>query len=93
MPLGIPTSSWALGNLRLGSPNEALVSQRGVVFLRDQDVTPEQMRDLMEKLTVLAGCVCVIPLPMSFAHWAAHTVRQRTDPRDSPNLLASTYTL
>lgn len=37
--------------------NKYQVSQRGVVFLRDQDVTPIQMRDLMERLTHLAGCV------------------------------------
>lgn len=37
------------------------VSQRGVVFLRDQDVTPQQMRGFGEKLTALAGCVCFIP--------------------------------
>jgi hypothetical protein len=34
------------------------VSQRGVVFLRNQDVTPQQMRELMERITVLAGSVC-----------------------------------
>lgn len=33
------------------------ISKRGVVFLRNQDVTPVQMRDLMERITVLAGCV------------------------------------
>jgi alpha-ketoglutarate-dependent taurine dioxygenase len=33
------------------------VSQRGVVFLRNQDVTPQQMRELMERITVLAGSV------------------------------------
>ncbi|KZF23015.1 tfdA family taurine dioxygenase [Xylona heveae TC161] len=32
------------------------ISQRGVVFLRDQDVTPQQMRELGERLTFLAGC-------------------------------------
>ncbi|CAI6333611.1 unnamed protein product [Periconia digitata] len=32
------------------------VSQRGVVFLRDQDVTPIQMKDLMLRITELAGC-------------------------------------
>jgi len=31
------------------------ISRRGVVFLRDQDVTPQQMRELMEKITELAG--------------------------------------
>jgi alpha-ketoglutarate-dependent taurine dioxygenase len=32
------------------------VSQRGVVFLRNQDVTPQQMRELCEILTTVAGC-------------------------------------
>ncbi|KAJ5167054.1 tfdA family taurine dioxygenase [Penicillium canariense] len=32
------------------------ISSRGVVFLRDQDVTPEQMRAFAEKLTAIAGC-------------------------------------
>ncbi|KAH7139540.1 hypothetical protein B0J11DRAFT_46516 [Dendryphion nanum] len=32
------------------------VSQRGVVFLRDQQVTPTQMKDLMLRITELAGC-------------------------------------
>lgn len=34
----------------------ATISRRGVVFLRDQDVTPQQMREFGEKLTQLAGC-------------------------------------
>ena len=33
------------------------VSQRGVVFLRDQDVTPTEMKDFMLRLTEQAGCV------------------------------------
>jgi alpha-ketoglutarate-dependent taurine dioxygenase len=33
------------------------VSKRGVVFLRNQDVTPQQMRELMERITMLAGSV------------------------------------
>ena len=33
------------------------ISRRGVVFLRNQDVTPQQMRELMEKITELAGSV------------------------------------
>jgi hypothetical protein len=33
------------------------VSERGVVFLRDQDVSPQQMKDLMERITQAAGCV------------------------------------
>jgi alpha-ketoglutarate-dependent taurine dioxygenase len=32
------------------------ISQRGVVFLRDQDVHPAQMRELCETLSLLAGC-------------------------------------
>ncbi|THV68022.1 putative TfdA family taurine dioxygenase [Aureobasidium pullulans] len=32
------------------------VSQRGVVFLRNQDVTPQQMQAFMERLTTLSGC-------------------------------------
>jgi len=38
------------------------VSQRGVVFLRNQDVTPQQMKDLMERITRAAGSV-------SFSLW------------------------
>lgn len=34
------------------------VSERGVVFLRDQDVTPTEMKDLMLRITELSGCVC-----------------------------------
>lgn len=32
------------------------ISQRGVVFLRDQDVTPVEMKDFMLRLTEQAGC-------------------------------------
>ncbi len=32
------------------------VSQRGVVFLRNQDVTPSEMKELMQILTTVAGC-------------------------------------
>jgi alpha-ketoglutarate-dependent taurine dioxygenase len=32
------------------------ISQRGVVFLKDQDVTPTEMKTFMERLTVQAGC-------------------------------------
>ncbi|KAK0391588.1 hypothetical protein NLU13_1088 [Sarocladium strictum] len=32
------------------------ISERGVVFLRDQDVTPVEMKDFMERLTELSGC-------------------------------------
>ena len=34
----------------------ALISQRGVVFLKNQDVTPEEMKDFMLRLTDVAGC-------------------------------------
>lgn len=43
------------------------ISQRGVVFLRDQDVTPQQMRDFAESLTALAGCVpCLAPPTLTY---------------------------
>lgn len=32
------------------------ISQRGVVFLKNQDVTPTEMKTFMERLTQLAGC-------------------------------------
>ncbi|KAF9690815.1 hypothetical protein EKO04_011089 [Ascochyta lentis] len=32
------------------------ISQRGVVFLRDQHVTPNEMKDLMLRITQLSGC-------------------------------------
>ncbi|RDW72752.1 TauD/TfdA dioxygenase family protein [Aspergillus mulundensis] len=32
------------------------ISTRGVVFLRNQDITPQQMREFAERLTQLAGC-------------------------------------
>lgn len=44
------------GEDRLVRDLAATVSQRGVVFLRDQDVTPVEMKDLMLRLTELAGC-------------------------------------
>lgn len=34
-----------------------VVSRRGVVYLRDQDVTPAQMKELMLRITELSGCV------------------------------------
>lgn len=34
----------------------ALISQRGVVFLKNQDVTPEEMKQFMLRLTDIAGC-------------------------------------
>lgn len=35
----------------------ATISQRGVVFLRKQDISPTQMRTLVERISDLAGCV------------------------------------
>lgn len=32
------------------------ISQRGVVFLKSQDVTPLEMKTFMERLTKVAGC-------------------------------------
>lgn len=54
-----PSSAWNI----LTRP----VSQRGVVFLRDQNVTPQQMQQFGERLTILAGCVCPIYPPNSTA--------------------------
>ncbi|KAK7985177.1 TfdA family Taurine catabolism dioxygenase TauD, partial [Apiospora saccharicola] len=34
----------------------ATISQRGVVFLRNQDVTPIEMKDFIVRLSTLAGC-------------------------------------
>jgi len=32
------------------------ISQRGVLFLKNQDVTPSEMKDFMLRLTALSGC-------------------------------------
>lgn len=53
------TELLATGNDALIRDLAVTVSQRGVVFLRNQDVTPNQMRELMERITQQAGCVCV----------------------------------
>lgn len=34
----------------------ALISQRGVVYLKSQDVTPQEMKEFMLRLTDAAGC-------------------------------------
>jgi alpha-ketoglutarate-dependent taurine dioxygenase len=49
------------GDLLVDSRNilMQIVSQRGVVFLRDQHVTPQQMKALMLRITEVAGCVGV----------------------------------
>jgi alpha-ketoglutarate-dependent taurine dioxygenase len=36
-----------------------VVSERGVVFLRDQHVSPQEMRELCERISILAGCVSI----------------------------------
>jgi alpha-ketoglutarate-dependent taurine dioxygenase len=41
-------------------------SERGVVFLRDQTVSPQQMKDLMERITAAAGCVSFPSLQKDF---------------------------
>jgi alpha-ketoglutarate-dependent taurine dioxygenase len=59
------------------------ISRRGVVFLRNQDVTPQQMRELMEKITELAGSVSYSSANgLDIADFFSH----------SPNHLASTST-
>ncbi|KAM0715130.1 hypothetical protein Q7P37_009595 [Cladosporium fusiforme] len=50
------TELLAAGNDALIRDLAVTISQRGVVFLRDQDVTPNQMRELMERITQQAGC-------------------------------------
>lgn len=42
--------------------DEYTVSRRGVVFLRDQDLTPQLMLEFGEKLTAIAGCVSSFPV-------------------------------
>ena len=49
-----------------------LVSERGVVVLRDQHVNPTQMRDLIEQLSFLAGSVCHSPLQKIISTSADH---------------------
>ena len=34
-----------------------VVSERGVVFLRDQNITPQEMQELCERITEAAGAV------------------------------------
>ena len=55
-PDNITTSNRLLTEVWVGE-REKTVSRRGVVFLRDQVVNPYQMRDLMLRITDLAGCV------------------------------------
>ncbi|KAI8628786.1 TfdA family taurine catabolism dioxygenase TauD [Xylariaceae sp. FL1651] len=33
-----------------------IISQRGVVFLRDQDVLPKEMKDFITRISIVAGC-------------------------------------
>ena len=35
----------------------ATISQRGIVFLRNQEISPTQMQALIERISDLAGCV------------------------------------
>lgn len=51
------TSKLTITVVTLRYTNALQVSQRGVVFLRDQDVTPNEMKDLMLRITELSGCV------------------------------------
>ena len=60
------------------------ISERGVVFLRDQDVTPQQMKELMERITEVAGCVSPALRPEGYL---------RPDICSSPNHLGFTCIL
>lgn len=59
---GLQVTELLEGDEQLIKDLAVTVSQRGVVFLRNQDVTPEQMKDLMERITRAAGSV-------SFSLW------------------------
>jgi hypothetical protein len=45
----------------LNLSDNSTVSRRGVVFLRDQHLTPQHMQVFGEKLSALAGCVGSFP--------------------------------
>lgn len=55
------------------------ISERGVVFLRDQDVTPQQMGQLMERITDAAGCVSAAPYFVQRVSTYIHSSLNRPD--------------
>lgn len=52
-------------------PPRRAVSERGVVFLRDQDVTPTEMKDLMLRITKISGCVSSSSPPYCILYFLA----------------------
>lgn len=54
---GLQVTELLNGDDKLIKDLAVTISERGVIFLRDQDVTPQQMKDLMERITEAAGCV------------------------------------
>ena len=53
------TSKWddRMTNSLSHLSHTCIVSERGVVFFRNQDITPQQMKILCERITEAAGCV------------------------------------
>ena len=54
---GIQVTDLLIGDEGLIKDLAVTISERGVVFLRDQDVSPQQMKELMQRITQAAGCV------------------------------------
>lgn len=54
---GLQVTELLKSNAQLINDLAVTISERGVVFLRDQDVTPQQMKELMERISEAAGCV------------------------------------
>jgi alpha-ketoglutarate-dependent taurine dioxygenase len=54
---GLQVTDLLQGDEQLIKDLAVTISERGVVFLRDQDVTPQQMKELMLRITEAAGCV------------------------------------
>lgn len=53
---GLQVTDLLKGDEQLIRDLAVTISERGVIFLRDQDVTPQQMKELMERITEAAGC-------------------------------------
>ena len=58
---GLQVTDLLKGDAQLIADLAVTISERGVVFLRDQDVTPQMMKELMERISKAAGCVCFVP--------------------------------
>jgi len=53
---GLQVTELLSGDEQLIKDLAITISERGVIFLRDQDVTPQQMKELMQRITETAGC-------------------------------------